>query len=132
MNKFSGTITSIETEGHLSLVEVKVRDILFKSIIIDSPNASEWLKQGSATNILFKETEVVLAKVLEDKISLQNRIECEITKIIRGKLLSEIKLSSNLGAFSSIITTKSVNRLELEVNQKIIAMIKTNEIMLAQ
>lgn len=132
MNKFKGEITNVVSEKLLSIVEVTVGDIIFKSIILNNDLKSSYLNIGNNVAVLFKETEVIIAAEKLERISLQNKLECEITNIEKGKLLSQLELKHPIGKLNSIITSKSVERLKLNVGEKVFALIKTNEIMLSK
>lgn len=132
MNELSARITNIESNDSISLIELKNENQQFKTVVINSGNKeSEYIINEDVT-LLFKETEVILGKGKFENISLQNRIPCKIISIEKGKLLSKIYLDSEVGKFCSIITSKSVERLELEDNGSVTAMIKTNELMISK
>ena len=103
----------------------------FKSIVIDTPDTSDYLKVGGGVKVLFKESETVLARNLKGDISLQNRIDGRVTAIDKGHLMSYIRLDCDGNEVSSVITYLSVERLGIEVGVDITALIKTNEIVLA-
>ena len=132
MNRLQGEITSIDTEGNLSLVGISYRDISLKSIIIEKPGTVSYLKLGHSVNILFKETEVFIGKNTELPVSIQNRIPCTISGIEKGKLLSKIVMKSMSDEIVSVITTHAVEQLGLATDETVLAMIKTNEIMLSE
>ena len=132
MNKLQGKILVIETFGDLSYISVLAGDIVIKSIIIENQKNKAYLQKGALIYLFFKETEVILAK--EEKplsISLPNRIPGEITGLEEGALLSKLSLKSSVGKIVSIITTESLKDLNLQIKDQVIAMIKTNEIMLS-
>ena len=132
MNKLKGNISNINSYDDLILLEVNVCDITMKSIIIGNPNDYSYLELNTEVMLLFKETEVVLGLDKSSKISLQNQLACEITTIEKGKLLSQVHLDFKGNKISSIITTASVDRLELKMGQEVLAMVKTNEILVAE
>lgn len=131
MNTLSGNIVTIQTYEALSLVKVAVKDIVFTSIVIDTPETSDYLKTGANVKLYFKETEVSISKDAQLSISIQNKIVCTITAIMQGKLLSQINLSFGGLEIKSIITTDSCNKLNLKENDSVLALIKTNEISLS-
>jgi molybdopterin-binding protein len=130
MNKYQGIVNSIKTEGSLSLVEILVDKHIFTSVIIDDIKSSSSLKKGKEIQILFKETEVILANAQITGISLRNKIDGKIEKIEKGSILSKVVLTSSIGELNSIITTGSVENLNLKIGDTVSAMIKTNEIFL--
>jgi len=99
-------------------------------MLIDSATKPDWLEIGKNVSLIFKETEVSIAKDLNGKISLRNRLICKVISIERGELLSKINLQFGAYNISSAITTRSVDYLELVVGDEVTALIKSNEISL--
>ncbi len=130
MNKLKGFISKVSTSGNISIVEVNIQSEKIFSIIIG--NKEEFLKIGNEVYVLFKETEVSIAKDFKGEISLQNRLNCKILKINKGKLLTEIIMQWKNEKIKSIITTKSAERLSLREGDNITAFIKTNEVSLME
>jgi molybdate transport system regulatory protein len=131
MNVLPGSIQEIRTEGHLSLIKIKIDNDLFSSIVIDTPQTAAHLMIDAPINMLFKENEVVIAKVFAGQISLQNRFTCTIRSIEKGKLLSKLVLNYHQHTITSLITTNAVEQLQCVVGDEITAMVKTNEISLS-
>lgn len=132
MNIFKGTISNIKTSGSLSLVEVNIDGIIFKSIIIDTPETAFYLKINNDVKIIFKEAEVVISKGNLENISLQNKVSGLIIKIEKDELLSKITLKTKIGEIRSIILTDAVEQLVLKNGDEIVAMVKTNEMILSE
>ncbi len=99
-------------------------------MLIESATQPEWLQTGNSIELIFKETEVSLAKNLSGLISTRNRMKCEITQIELGELLSKIDLKFQRFQISSAITTRSVNLLKLKIGDQVEALVKANEISL--
>lgn len=129
MNKLKGLIVKITTQDDLSLVELKVDNNLFTSIIIAS-SEMDFLDVNKEVFILFKETEVSIAKNLLGGLSIRNRMHSSIKDILKGAILSKIRLDYKGKEIISIITTQSANILQLEVGDIVEALVKTNEITL--
>ena len=127
MNRLKGTIVRIESDRHLSLVEVQIGDDLFSSVVLETPESFQHLSVGKEVYLLFKETEVSIAKNLRGEISLRNRFPSIIKKIIRGRILSQLILDYKGNTISSIITTRSCQRLRLNIGDEVIALVKANE-----
>jgi len=132
MNRITGNIINIQVDGRLSLVKVQAKSSVFTTIIIDTPETVEYLKINHSIQLLFKETEVILARGTDISISLQNRLIGKVSVLETGKLLSKVQLNTEFGAISAIITTNAVQQLALKVGATVVAMIKTNEIMLSE
>jgi molybdopterin-binding protein len=132
MNRLNGIITNIQQSGAIILVDVDVYGQSVSAMLIHSYEQDEWLKAGNNIMVVFKETEVSIAKELSGKISLRNRFNCIIESVKKGELLSEIKLKFGLYDLSSVITTRAVESLELKPGDQVEALVKANEVSLMQ
>ncbi|HEY4784947.1 MAG TPA: TOBE domain-containing protein [Bacteroidales bacterium] len=130
MNKLIGTITNIQQAGAIILADIEVYGQPVSAMLIDSNEQREWLKAGNTVTVVFKETEVSIGKGLSGKISLRNRFLCHIVSIRKGELLSEIHLKFGLYNLTSVITTRSVESLELKEGEEVEALVKANEVSL--
>jgi molybdate transport system regulatory protein len=130
MNKLTGIITQIQKSGAILLADVEVDGQGFSALLIESASHPQWLQKGNTVQLVFKETEVSLAKNLSGKISMRNRMTCQVIKIDRGKLLSTITLSFKGTTLRSAITTRAVDSLEIVEGDTVEALIKANEISL--
>lgn len=107
------TIVKFDYKGiTLSMMSLGLKDINLQSEVILSINASH----------------IAIAKDLKGDISLSNVFDCVIKKLDKGELLSSLKLQINDDYLTSIITTNSVNRMNLKVNDKVQALVKASEI----
>lgn len=130
MNKIEGEISDIKVNGALSLVKVTHNNIVMSSIVIDTPLTASYLKIGNHVRVVFKETEVIIGVGKDIQLSLQNKFEGKITEIKSDDLLSKLKINTQVGTIISIITTNAVKQLDLKVGKLVVAMVKTNEILL--
>jgi molybdate transport system regulatory protein len=136
MNVLPGEIVGIDTEEGISLVKVRLETMVFTSIVLDTPSDSPYLVKGHPVSLLFKETEVIIARS-PITVSVRNRIECRIIKLRAGKLLSELTLgfagmeTGRQYEIRSIITSEACRQLDLKENEQVIALIKTNEVSLS-
>ncbi len=131
MNKLDGKITSIKSDDHMSIVEMDVSGNHFKTIIIETPGTAGFLYEGSPVKIMFKETEVSIAKNFSGLISLQNKLNGNIKEIETGKLLSKITLDCKGDQIISVITAAAAGQMELRKGDSVLALVKTNEIIIA-
>ncbi len=132
MNKLRGRITGIESNDHLSLVDVEVSGDAFTATLLETPEDSPYLQVGNEVDVLFKETEVSLAKGLSGLISLRNRVNTIVKSVRGGVILSEVVLDYRGQSLSSIITTRSIKRLDIKAGDEIEAMVKANEVTLME
>lgn len=130
MNKLSGKILKIQQSGAILLVDVEVERQVFSALLIESVIQPNWLESDKDVDIVFKETEVSLAKNLSGQISMRNRMKCKVLKIDRGELLSMITLQFKGFIIVSAITTRAVNSLQLVISDEVDALVKANEVSL--
>lgn len=132
MNQLKGMITAIQSNGHLSLVDVGIGQDTFTSILLETPESTPYLKPGNPVVLMFKATEVSLGKNLSGMLSLRNRIPAIVRGLRRGEILSEIELDYHGQVFFSIVTTRASDRLELAVGDAVEALVKSNEMSLKE
>ena len=132
MNRLTGTITAIESNDHLSLVDVVAGQDTYTAMLLETPRSAPHLKVGNTVAILFKETEVSLAKNLSGQISLRNRVRGTVRQIRRGDILCEVVLDHNGQMLTSIITTRAATRLALQIGDEVEALVKANEVSLVE
>jgi molybdate transport system regulatory protein len=130
MNKLTGIITQIQQSGAILLVDVDIDGHGFSALLIESANQQQWLQKGNSIDLVFKETEVSLAKGLSGLISLRNRLMCKVQHVERGELLSKITLKFQKHTITSAITTRSVDSLQISVGDEMEALVKANEVSL--
>ena len=132
MNSLQGKIVGVKSQDQLSVVEIGVGEYILKAVVLETPSTADYLADQQSIRVLFKETEVVIGLPdCANQVSLQNQLPGTISAIKQGKLLSELTLETKVGVVVSIISAASVDRLNLEVGTEVLALIKTNEIMLA-
>jgi len=132
MNKFRGRITRIESNDHVSLVDVDVGGDNFTATLLETPEDAAYLKVGNVVDVLFKETEVSLAKGLSGLISLRNRVMTTVKLVRSGVILSEVVMDYRGQPISSIITTGSIRRLDIKPGDEVEALVKANEVTLME
>ena len=130
MNKLKGKIIDIQSSDNISIIEVDVQGDVFSSIVLEGKKGPCQYKKNDKVTLLFKETEVGLAKDLSGLISLRNRFKSVIKKIEKGSILAKVTLNYKNNTIESIITTKSAHRMKLEENEEVEWLVKTNEVSL--
>ena len=132
MNQLRGRIVAIESNDHLSLVDVEIGGDTFSAMLLETPDSAPYLAIGNEVQLLFKETEVSLAKNLSGQISLRNRVQGRVRAVRSGAILSEVVLEYRGQTLTSIITTRSIKRLDIKQGDEVEALIKANEVSLME
>ena len=131
MNIFSGKISNIEVSKSLSLVSVKIGTTELKVIVVETPDTALYLTRGTTVDLVFKETEVIVATAVLSPISIQNKIKGSIRDIEQGIILSKVCISSDIGDITAIVPTEALSQMELIEDQQVVVMVKVNEIMIS-
>ncbi|MBT8219060.1 MAG: TOBE domain-containing protein [Bacteroidia bacterium] len=132
MNVLEGRIAKMNTYGPLTLVRVKVEDYLLSAIVTDTPETASYLRMNHPVKLIFKETEVIIGIGQQGKISLRNQFKGKISKIKKGALQCKLSIATDVGQINSIITVNAVEELGLEKGKEVLALVKTNEMMLSE
>lgn len=132
MNCLPGIITAIEFNEHLALVDVVAGPHTFTAMLMETPLKAPYLKIGNMVAVMFKETEVSLAKNLAGQISLRNIIRAKVRQISCGDILCEVVLGYQEQTITSIITARAVRRLDLQEGDEVDALVKANEVSLME
>jgi len=127
MNRLPATISSVEAHGSVALVEAMVAERRFSATLIGAGDEARAWPAGMPVTLLFKETEVSLAKNLSGLISMRNRMPATVAAIERGTILAKVSLLFDGHRIESIITTRSSHALALAPGDQVEALVKSNE-----
>lgn len=132
MNQLTGKIKEIRTQAGISLVKINtLEELEFTSVIIESPEMSPYLQKDKEVQILFKETEIIIAKGDITNIGIQNKIPCVIKTIKSGEILCQLNLLFREIEINSIITKNTCEQLNLQEGENVFALVKSNEVSLS-
>jgi molybdate transport system regulatory protein len=132
MNRLEGTIRRIESSASVSLVEVSVGGDLFFSVVLERPDNHPYLRPGGPIRLLFKDTEVVLAKDPTCRVSLINRAAGRIRRIETGTVLTRVELDYEAGPVAAVVSSRSARELSLAAGDEVVWMVKASEISLME
>lgn len=130
MNILRGTIVGIQSSSTVSLVCIDVDGDQFTAMILEGHKGPENYPQGAKVDLIFKETEVAIAKGLSGLISVRNRFPGRIQQIETGQVLTKIRLDYRAKAVSAIISTPAAVGMNLKQDDKIEWLVKASEIAL--
>lgn len=129
MNKFIGKIHTIKNEESINLVEIDIGGFIINAVTLQLNRSFE---PGHNVTAICKETEVALHITDHKLIGIENYIPVTIREIKKGRIFTEIGLSSPIGEFRSIATNLSITETNLDVKDKLFALIKATEISLGE
>lgn len=64
-------------------------------------------------------------------INVRNQFKGIVKEIVEGPVVSEVDVEAPAGIFTSVITTRSVKNLNLQVGSEVVVLIKSTEVALA-
>jgi molybdopterin-binding protein len=132
MNRIEALVQHVNSSDGIILVDLEAENCPLSALLVEASALPAWLKTGNRIYVIFKESEVSLAKNLYGMISLRSRFPCKVISIEKGKLLSVIKLQFNGYTLQSAITSRSVVALDLKIGDEVMALVKANELTLMQ
>lgn len=62
------------------------------------------------------------------EMSFRNQLKGKIIEILRGDVVSEVDIDTAAGRITSVITTRSINRMKLKPGDEVLAAIKATEV----
>lgn len=65
-------------------------------------------------------------------INTRNQFRGHVVAIHRGDVVSEVEVETPAGVVAAIVTSSSIDRLELKVGDEALALFKATEVMLAK
>jgi molybdate transport system regulatory protein len=127
MNRLSGRIAAVEVAGSIALVDVAVGARRYTATLIGAGEEVAAWRESMPATLLFKETEVSLARNLSGLISMRNRLPGRVTAIERGSLLTRVCFEVDGDPIAAVITTRSCDMLQLAVGVEVEGLVKANE-----
>lgn len=124
MNTLEATVSRIDSLDNLNILTFDYKGNSLSMMSLGLSN----IKVGSKVILSINASHIAIAKEFEGEISLSNKFDCIIKELKKGKLLSTLKLEIGELELTSIITTNSVNRMNLKAHEKVIALVKASEL----
>ena len=125
MSQFVATIKKIDNVENLNIVEFDFIGTILKMMSLD---LNSDVQIGKKVKLSVKPTNISLAKKISGEISLSNQIVATIQDIENGELLSSISLKTNDFLLESIITVDSAKRMNLQIGNEVIILIKASDL----
>ena len=131
-NQLDVTLTEVKTGAVNSLIVGRTASgaTLKATVTVDSEKALGLAVGGSAV-FLIKASNVLIAKNETMKMSATNQLLGTITAIKDGAVNSEVDIDVDGTAVSAIVTKPSVENLALKVGDKVTAIIKATQVIVA-
>jgi len=129
MNYINAVVRERESLENISLVSFEADS---QTLIMVSLELSDEIKQGKQVVLGFKSTNISLAKNFKGELSISNQLKVKIDSLNFGKLLCSVKFIFAGEMQESVITKASVERMNLQVGDEIIALIKSSDLSIVE
>ncbi len=125
MNTIRAKVKEIKSVDNLNIVKFDFNGSILTMMSLE---IKKNIKVGTKVILTTKPTYIAIAKDFSGEVSYSNRLHVKIADIQNGELLSSIKLRTDDTVLESIITKESSQRMDLHVDDEVIAFIKANEL----
>jgi len=129
MSSIKAKVSHIECCGNLCFVKF---DVCEQNLSMVSLELNPKIKVGVEVVLLIKPSHVAIAKNLSGDLSYSNQIKVTIDDVQNGEILSSLKLRCQDKIFESFITSSSSKRMDLQVGDEVVALIKASEISIGE
>ncbi|MDT8317369.1 MAG: TOBE domain-containing protein [bacterium] len=131
-NRLPSIVTAVRKGALNAHIGLKWREISL-SVIITSASADEMeLREGDNVDVLFKASDVIIAKGLSGKISARNILPGKVKEITEGFPLAMVRLDCKGDKVTAELTLSSLKDMGFKPGDKVDAVIKSSELILAK
>ncbi|GEM_PF-6750456 len=128
MNKIEVEIEAIEREGDFLFVTMRKGERNFYSLfLLDQEECPSFLKKGNRVYMVFKESETAVS-TKRCELSFRNLFYGQVIDIQRSKIMALLKVDTQEGEISSIITLKSLRELDIALGSGVYIYVKSGEV----
>ena len=129
MSSLIAKVSAIENCDSLHIVKFDFYGDTLSMMSLDLDNT---IALGTEVKLIIKPSHIAIAKNFSGDVSYANRLTTTIISIENGQLLSSLKLQFRDTLLESIITRNSSDRMNLQVGEKVTALIKASEISIGE
>ena len=129
MNKIQAKIINIKKESNAALVKLQDKhDNIFSVLMLDFDNNN--INIGLVCDIIFKESEVMVAHTQSVNLSARNKFEGKVQNIEEDSIFARISFDFYGTNINSLIIKEARKDLNINVGDTFIWFVKSNELML--
>jgi molybdopterin-binding protein len=129
MNKIRSKIEDIKTNAQLSIVTFRSKEHTLKMMSLELDKKTTEAKELILTT---KASSIAIAKDFSGVLSYSNQLDVVIVSMEMGELLCSLELAFEDTTLESVITADSAKRMDLKVNERVKALIKSSDISIAE
>ncbi|HIP13340.1 MAG TPA: transporter [Arcobacter sp.] len=129
MSNIIATISDIKNCDSLHIVEFIFHS---QTLSMMSLELNENIKIGTKVKLAIKSSHISLAKNFNGDVSFENKLPTKVISIENGELLSSVTLSVFDTTLEAITTRKSIENMDLKVEDNITAFIQMSELSIVE
>lgn len=129
MNTIIARVTEIKSVECLNIVKFDFDGFTLSMMSLE---LNQSVKVGAKVKLSTKPTHIAIAKGFSGEVSYSNKLHVKIVHVENGELLSSVNLQIGETSLESVITRDSSQRMNLQVGDEVVALIKANELSIAE
>lgn len=129
MNYIRAVISEIQSVDTITIVSFQADGQELKMMALELDDS---IQIGADVILGSKATNTSLAKDIKGLLSVSNQLPCRVESIEFGELLCSVKLGFLEETLESIITKDSALRMNLQVEDEVLALIKSSELSIVE
>ena len=129
MNSIKAIVNKIHHVDGLNIVEFDFDSIILSMMGLE---LSSNIKIGTSVILGAKPSHITIAKDINIEISYSNRLPTKIIDINRGKLLCTVVMLYKEAKIESLITKKSLEKMNLQIGDDVVTLIKSSELFIKE
>lgn len=129
MSKIIAQVSNVQNVDNLNVVTFDCQNTTLKMISLD---LSDNVKIGKNILLRVKPTSVAIGKNIQGELSYSNQLNVKIISLKVGKLLCSLQLQFHDFLIESIITVDSQKRMNLQLNDEVLALIKSSDLSIGE
>ena len=129
MNQITAQVQEIQSVQNLNILTLTCKYTPLKMTTLD---LNETITKESQVVLTCKPTSVAIGKNIQGELSFSNQLHVKIISLEVGQLLCALQLQFDEFFLESIITTDAQKRMQLQVDDEVIALIKSTDLSIAK
>lgn len=125
MNTIKATITEVKKCENISALSFYALGTRMSMVALD---LNKKFQVGITVTLKTEAKNISLSKEIQGKLSISNQLQGEVYEVTYGTILCNVKIKIEDSVLESIITQKSALEMDIKVGDKIIALIKANDV----
>ncbi len=129
MNTLTAKLAEIISQGEVSYLVFDASAKKLACFVVETPQTNPELVIGAEVDLVFKETQVSLGLDIDSaRVSISNVFSGKVVSVDKGKILSMVDVESDGLQISSLISTRSFERMDIKVGLEINALVKATDV----